>query len=166
MEKQETASFALKLKSHLLVIILFGIAIAGIIACAFPIYQIITASPIYDAHLIQIGTLESFEMYTFFAALFDSGFLIVGNILIAIGFLPLVGALLLGPLFFITPNKEMTKYFLFAVFGGIGSIGAICLLITRILSLWGLIPLAASIAILVLATLKIGSFGNEPTVAK
>jgi len=166
MEQQKTASFAQTLKNNLLVVVLFAIAVAGIVACAFPIYQIITASPIYDAHLVQIGTLETFEMYTFFEALFDGGFLIVGNILIAIGFLPLVGALLLGPLFFITPNKEMTKYFLFAVFGGIGSIGTICLLITRILSLWGFIPLAASIAILVLAMLKIRGFGEEPVKAK
>jgi len=166
MEQQKTAPFALALKNNLLVIVLFALAVVGIAACAFPIYQIITASPVYDVHLVQIDTIETFEMYTFFAALFDPAFLIVGNILIAIGFLPLVGALLLGPLFFITPNKEMTKYFLFAIFGGLGSIGAICLLITRILSLWGLIPLAASIAILVLATLKIRSFGNEPIAAK
>lgn len=166
MENQTMASFAQKLKNNLLVVILFVLAIAGIVACCFPIYQIITATPLLDVNLVQIGVVESFTMYTFFAALFDGGFLVVGNILIAIGFLPLVGALLLGPLFFITPNKEMTKYFLFAVFGGIGSIGAICLLITRILSLWGLIPLAASIAIIVLATLKIRSFGNAPIAAK
>ncbi|MCX5775403.1 MAG: hypothetical protein NTV44_03460 [Firmicutes bacterium] len=166
MENQSMAPFALKIKNNLLVVILFALAIVGIAACYFPIYQIITASPIYDVHLVRIGTLETFEYFTFFESLFDSGFLIVGNILIAIGFLPLVGALLLGPLFFITPNKEMTKYFLFAVFGGIGSIGAICLLIPRILSLWGLIPLAASAAIIVLATLKIRSFGNAPVAAK
>lgn len=166
MKQQKTAHFALTLKNNLLVIVLFALAVAGIIASVFPIYQIITASPIYDVHLVQIGTLESFEMFSFFTALFNSGFLVVGNILIAIGFLPFIGALVLGPLFFIIPTKEMTKYFLFAVFGGVGTIGAICLLITRILSLWGFIPLAASIAILVLAMLKIRSFGNEPIVAK